>query len=318
MLRSRAIPVSFRFYIGFAVAAILGAITAALGSNDSAPIINRVIGPITIGWKGAVGDHLAYAVLLGVAVVAGFVGIVLTAFRDADATAVAEVVHADSAPLTRAPLGANYWPIVSVFAIAVLLIGLSISSQNLAIAGGIALAASALMWTLRAWAERATGDERTNVELYQQFVEPIRLPVLSIVIIGIVAIGFSRVLLALPNTKSSAAVFGVVALVFLLGAVGCRPQAPDQPVGRHPAAVRPGPGHRDRRHRRRRAGPPRVPQARDRTDRARGAGRRGRLTDVPRPETDPRWPRLGIAGAGRPCSTAARRDARCGAPCTPS
>jgi len=220
MLRSRAIPVSFRFYVGFAVAALLGAITAALGSNDDAPVINRVLGPITVGWKGAIGDHLAYSVLLGVAVVAGFVGILLTAFRDADASAVAEVVHSESAPLTRAPLGANYWPIVSVFAIATLLIGLSISSQNLAIAGGIALGASALMWTLRAWAERATGDERSNVELYQQLVEPIRLPALSIIIIGVVAIGFSRVLLALPNTKSSAAVFGVVALVFLLGAIG--------------------------------------------------------------------------------------------------
>ena len=220
MLRSRAIPVSFRFYVGFAVAALLGAITAALGSNDDAPVINRVLGPITVGWKGAIGDHLAYSVLLSVAVVAGFVGILLTAFRDADASAVAEVVHSESAPLTRAPLGANYWPIVSVFAIATLLIGLSISSQNLAIAGGIALGASALMWTLRAWAERATGDERSNVELYQQLVEPIRLPALSIIIIGVVAIGFSRVLLALPNTKSSAAVFGVVALVFLLGAIG--------------------------------------------------------------------------------------------------
>jgi len=39
------------------------------------------------------------------------------------------------------------------------------------------------------------------------------------VLIGLLAVGFSRLLLALPNTKSSAAVFGVVALVFLLGAV---------------------------------------------------------------------------------------------------
>jgi MFS family permease len=220
MLRSRAIPVSFRFYIGFAVAAILGALVAALGSNDSDAVINRVLGPLTIGWKGAVGDHLAYAVLLGVAVAAGFVGIVLTAFREADASAVAQVVDLEAAPLTRAPLGANYWPIVSVFALAVLLIGLSISSQNLAIAGGIALGAAALMWTMRAWAERATGNEQANVQLYRQLVEPIRLPVLSILLIGILAIGFSRVLLALPNTKSSAAVFGVVALVFLLGAIG--------------------------------------------------------------------------------------------------
>jgi MFS family permease len=220
MLRSRAIPVSFRFYIGFAVAALFGAIVASLGTNDSDPIVDRVIGPLTIGWKGGVGDHLAYSVLLGVAVAAGFVGIVLTAFREADASAVAQVVDLEAAPLTRAPIGANYWPIVSVFALAVVLIGLSISSQNLAIAGGIALAAAALMWTLRAWAERATGNEQANVQLYRQMVEPIRLPVLSIILIGIVAIGFSRVLLALPNTKSSAAVFGVVALVFLLGAVG--------------------------------------------------------------------------------------------------
>ena len=220
MLRSRAIPVSFRFYIGFATAAVVGAIVAALGSNDSDAVVNRVLGPLTIGWKGAVGDHLAYAVLLGVAVAAGFVGIVLTAFREADASAVAQVVDLEAAPFTRAPLGANYWPIVSVFALAVLLIGLSISSQNLAIAGGIALGAAALMWTMRAWAERATGNEQANVQLYRQLVEPIRLPVLSILLIGILAIGFSRVLLALPNTKSSAAVFGVVALVFLLGAIG--------------------------------------------------------------------------------------------------
>ncbi|MGZ4785503.1 MAG: hypothetical protein ACXV5S_07520 [Acidimicrobiales bacterium] len=220
MLRSRAIPVSLRFYVGFAVAALLGAITAALGSNDSAPIVDRVLGPLTMGWKGAIGDHLAYTVLVGVAVVCIFVAVVLTAFREADASAVALVVELESVPLTRAPLGANYWPIVSVFAVATVLIGLSISSQNLAIAGGIALGASALMWTLRAWAERATGDDRANVEIYQQFVEPIRLPVLSVILIDILAIGFSRVLLALPNTKSSAAVFGVVALVFLLGAVG--------------------------------------------------------------------------------------------------
>src|SRR6185503_13278008 len=104
MLRSRAIPVSFRFYIGFAVAALVGAVTAALGSNDGDPIIDRVLGPLTFGWKGAIGDHLTYTVLVGVAVVAIFVGVVITAFREADASAVAQVVDLDAAPLTRAPL----------------------------------------------------------------------------------------------------------------------------------------------------------------------------------------------------------------------
>jgi small neutral amino acid transporter SnatA (MarC family) len=113
-----------------------------------------------------------------------------------------------------------------VFGVALILTGLAISSQNLAIAGGIVLGTAAFLWTTRAWAERATGDDRANVEAYQHIVEPIRLPVLSILLIGALAISLSRVLLALPNTKSSAAVFGVVGLLFLVGvvAVAARPR----------------------------------------------------------------------------------------------
>ena len=89
-----------------------------------------------------------------------------------------------------------------------------------ALAGAVVLAAAAFMWTVRAWAERATGDEVANVELYRQVTEPLRLPILALVLVAVMVIGFSRVLLALPNTKGSAAVFGIVAtLVFVIAAV---------------------------------------------------------------------------------------------------
>ena len=157
--------------------------------------------------------------MLGVAVVSAAIGILLTAFRDADATALAEVAQTDTVPLTRAPMGANYWPVVAAFSVAVLLIGLAISAKGLAWAGAGLLVASMVVWTLRSWAERATGDDRANLELYQQLVEPLRLPVLALLLVGLMVIGFSRVLLTLPSKTSSVAVFGLLGVVVLAGSI---------------------------------------------------------------------------------------------------
>ena len=219
MLKSRAITVSFRFYLGLSVAALFGALVAALSSNDTDSLVNRVIGPLSIGWKGSVGDHLAYTLMLGVAVVSGVIGVLLTAFRDADASALAEVARTETVPLTRAPLGANYWPVVAAFSTAVVLTGLAVSNKGLAFAGAAALTASVVVWTLRSWAERATGDDRVNLDLYEQLVEPLRLPVLALVLVGIMVIGFSRVLLTVSTKTQSVVVFGVLAVVVLVGSI---------------------------------------------------------------------------------------------------
>lgn len=226
MLKSRAITVTFRFYIGLAMAAVVGALVAAIGSNSADPVISRVVGPLSVGWKGGIGDHFAYTVLLGLAVAAAFLAALFTAFRDADPSAEAQIAHLDAVPLTRAPIGTNYWPIVSVFGTAALLVGLAVSNRSLALAGAVLLGAAAFMWTARAWAERATGDGTTNVELYHQITEPLRLPIVALLLVGFMAVGFSRVLLALPNRTSSSAVFAVVAALLFAGAafVAFRPR----------------------------------------------------------------------------------------------
>jgi len=76
----------------------------------------------------------------------------------------------------------------------------------------------AFTWTVRTWAERATGDDHTNAELYHRFIDPFRVPVISILLIGLVAIGLSRVLLSVSKI-GSVWVFGLVALLFFLVAV---------------------------------------------------------------------------------------------------
>jgi uncharacterized membrane protein len=222
MLRSRAFTPAFRFFSGLAVFSLIAAVLVGFSSETQAPM-DRIIGPLTLGWKGGVGNHLAYTLFVSLmAVSAGIAGL-LVAYRDADAEAEAEVLHTESVPLTRAPAGMNYLPAYAAAALIVTLIGTATESGWLLLGGLVAVVLVAFTWTLRAWAERATGDDAVNAELYHRFVDPLRLPVLALVSIGIVVLGLSRVLLALSKT-GSIVVFAVVgAIVFgvaiLLGGV---------------------------------------------------------------------------------------------------
>ncbi len=218
MFKSRTVTISLRFYGAFALAAMLAAYVAGVTSaHDS--IINQVIGPLDLGWKGGVGNHLAYTVLIGAVLVTASIGALLTAFRDADATAEAEAASLEVVPLARAPMGVNYWPVVAAFAVAAILLGLAISARPLALAGAVVLGAAVVVWTIRAWAERATGDDRANLELYRQVVEPVRLPFGALLLVAFMIIGFSRVLLTLPDKHTSTAVFGLLGVVILGGCV---------------------------------------------------------------------------------------------------
>ena len=72
------IPTGFKLYVGIAVAALTAAVVGGYTSGGDG------IGPLSAGYKGGVGDHVSYAILLGVAFVAIIVGALLTIFHDAD------------------------------------------------------------------------------------------------------------------------------------------------------------------------------------------------------------------------------------------
>src|SRR3954447_10310607 len=131
MLRSRMLTPGFKVYFGIALFGLLGAFVYGVNTElqsdvltvrdnlDQAGVLATLTGPLTIGWKGAVGNHLGYSLWLTMAVVAGFLAFLLIAFRDADPEAVAEVAHTDSVPLTKAPGGASFLPVIAAFAIGV-------------------------------------------------------------------------------------------------------------------------------------------------------------------------------------------------------
>jgi hypothetical protein len=113
---------------------------------------------------------------------------------------------------------------VGAFAAGVLVVG-QITNKYVTIAGLALLVAVIGVWMLRAWAERATGDDEINREIYQRFIEPFRVPILSAICIAVVVLALSRVLLAVSET-ASIVVFASAGALFLLGAalVAARPQ----------------------------------------------------------------------------------------------
>lgn len=220
MLRSRAITPGFRLFGGIAAFTFLGAFLFALGmnvANTDQGLIDSVLGPITFGWKGGVGSHLGYTVLLSTAVASGTVAVLLQAFRDADPESQAEVTHVEARPLTAVPQGASYAPIAAALGGVGLLIGLA-SSTPVALASVFLLFCVALVWTTRAWSNRLSDDDAANYERYEQLMEPWRVPIVSLVLVAAVVLGVSRLLLAVSKL-GSVIVFAIIATIFFVGAI---------------------------------------------------------------------------------------------------
>jgi hypothetical protein len=204
----------FKLFMGYCVGAFLAA--AVYGYTTG----GNHLGPLSVGWKGAVGEHVGYSMLLVTSVFAGAIAIVLIAFRDADARAAAELLGVDTVAAQR-PTGASYWPLVAAFGAGALAIGLVLSAA-VAVAGLVLLAIVMFEWMMQAWADRATGDPEVNRVLRDRIMQPIEVPVGAVLAIVAVPLAASRIFLAVPKlgavwvATALAAVVLVVAIIVAL------------------------------------------------------------------------------------------------------
>ncbi len=175
------------------------------------------VGPLSVGYKGAVGDHLGYGLLLFGAVAAAFMGFSSTAFRDADPEAVAAVIGSDVPPPAPTP-GTSYWPVIGAFGVGLTVVGLVLNNVFF-VAGLIALGAVALEWTMQAWADRATGDPAVNREIRNRVMLPLEVPVGGALIIAVVVVGYSRVFLSASKLGAVWIALSMAAIIFFLGAI---------------------------------------------------------------------------------------------------
>lgn len=216
-----------KFCFALAAFGFVGAVAYAAATNGHKVWgMDSLLGPLTLGYKGYVGEHVGYTILMALAVSAGFLGVFLSLLRDADPDAEAQVLGLETVPAAEAPAAGNPWPVVAAFSAGALVLGLAIGPAMFVI-GGIGLAVCTFEWAVRAWADRATGDPAVNLSIRNRMMYPIEVPGLAVLCIGGLVLAVSRILLALPK-GGSYAVFALVPIVVLgLGAlIVARPKLP--------------------------------------------------------------------------------------------
>src|SRR4051812_28664470 len=109
-----------KLFYGLAGAAFVAAVVYGVVTNGVAHggvlntlagdgAVDALLGPLTLGYKGGVGDHVGYALLMGFGVCSLGMGIATTAFRDADAGALAGLAGVDTVGLVADTSGPNFW-----------------------------------------------------------------------------------------------------------------------------------------------------------------------------------------------------------------
>lgn len=202
-----------KWFFGLAATAFVAALVYGGATNPSEVGMSTFTGVLSLGWKGGVGDHIGYAVLLGIAGAATFLGAATAAFRDSEVEATAALIDAESVPEVEAPARGSYWPVIGAFGVGCVALGLA-TSQALVVLGLVVLTAVAFEWGVTAWSERATGDAEVNRAIRRRVMLPLEVPVLGALGIAVFVLSISRLLLALPSLAVYL-VFGIVPAIVL-------------------------------------------------------------------------------------------------------
>ena len=224
-----------KLFFGLAIAGLFGALVYGVITNGLAHggvvevltgdgAVNALLGPLTVGYKGGVGDQLGYTLFMGFALSSAAMGFASLAFRDGDPEALAELAHSDAVPPVAEPNDLSQWPIVTAFSLALMTLGLAVGPVLFSI-GAAALAIAAIEWAIKSWSERATGDPEVNRTIRNRMMYPVELPTAGLILIAIVVYCFSRILLT--SSKDGAIwVASIIGLLIFAVAVliGTRPQ----------------------------------------------------------------------------------------------
>jgi hypothetical protein len=207
-----------KYFYGVGLLALVGAFFYAIATSDTAVGMDSLTGALSLGYKGGVGDHIGYGILVAIAGGSFFAGGVLTAVRDADPEATAALVGSPDPLPVAVPAGVNHWPIVAAFGAAITVLGL-IESSALFMLGLLVCALAALEWTVRAWSDRATDDTVANRTLRNRVMNPVEIPLFSIIGIALFVFAISRVLLAVSEMGTYFVFAGVPTVIFIVAVV---------------------------------------------------------------------------------------------------
>jgi hypothetical protein len=197
-----------KYLFGVCLAAFVGAVVYGLVTGGG------IVGVISMGYKGGVGEHTGYAILMATTFVSLFLGVIGVITRDGDAEDMALRAGSDHVLAVKPPAGLSIPAPLAAFGIACLALGISVSIAFLYL-GLAVLFVVGIEWTIQAWSERATGDAEVNAIIRRRVLGPFEVPMLSLLAIAVMALGLSRILLAVPEAVSVG--IAVFAAAFIFG-----------------------------------------------------------------------------------------------------
>lgn len=210
----------FRIFGLFSLLAMIGAVVYGIASGDTSGkdsfgVIDTesLKGVFSLGWQGGIGEHLGYILLIFLAVTTIGLGIVLMVFRDANAKSVAQIEGMEIAPKAQTASNRNFWPVVMALGLAIVIVGL-VTSVAIVIIGIVLSAIAIFQWAIFAWSERLTGDPVANQQIRNRVMAPIEIPILGAAIIAILALGSSRVFLAVSEFNAVWVGAGIAIVIF--------------------------------------------------------------------------------------------------------
>lgn len=209
-------PTGSKYFFGLGFFALVAAMVYGAASADHAVNLDTFVGVMTLGYKGSVGDHVGYSVLVALAGACIFLGCITAAFRDADADAVAQVAGVETLPEVVPPGTASYLPIIAAFGVGAVVVGL-VANPLFFVFGLILASFIVVEWTVKAWSDRATGDPAVNQAIRNRLMYPVEVPVLALFGIAVFVGSIARLLLVMPDKLGSYLVFGLVPVVVLAG-----------------------------------------------------------------------------------------------------
>ncbi len=208
-----------KYLLGIATAAFLAAATYGLTTGGT------VVGVSSMGYKGGVGEHTGYTILMALAFVSLFLGVVNVITRDGDAEETAALIGSDHMIAVRPPSGLSPLGPLTAFGIACLAIGIAIGMVFFYL--GIAvLFVVGLQWLVQAWADRATGDAEVNAVIRNRILAPMEVPMMAMLTIAVVALALSRIMLAVSEIAATVVAVAVAAFIFVAAILIVKSKAP--------------------------------------------------------------------------------------------
>ncbi len=224
-----------KYFFGLAGAAFIAAVVYGIVTNgvehggvvhllSSDGAVNALLGPITFGYKGGVGDHVGYAILMGFAGGTFGLGVAASAFRDSDAEALAQLDGSEATVVVTPSVMLNAWPFIAGLAATAIVIGLA-ASPILFLIGCSSLAIVGVEWTIANWAEQRSADAAANRVMRNRLMLPVEVPFGGLFLIGAIVYCFSRVFLAVSKLGAVWVALALAALFFGVAIIlNSRPQ----------------------------------------------------------------------------------------------